>query len=112
MTWSAQSWKQKKHSQDVEYSDRLALQSSLEKLAKLPPLVAHVEVDRLRTQLAECSAGRGRFLLQGGDCAELFEYSVISNIEILHKRHHRGQAQGPFANVVDSCFSWKGKVHV
>jgi 3-deoxy-7-phosphoheptulonate synthase len=38
---------------------------------RLPPLVTHEEVDRLRRQLAEVAEGK-RFLLQGGDCAERF----------------------------------------
>ncbi len=38
------------------------------------------QVDRLRRQLAEAAEGK-RFLLQGGDCAELFEYCSAEPIE-------------------------------
>ena len=33
---------------------------------------AHAQIDRLRAELAEVAAGKA-FLLQGGDCAELFD---------------------------------------
>ena len=44
----------------------------LNKLRRLPPLVSPTEIDRLREQLADVAAGKA-FLLQGGDCAELFD---------------------------------------
>lgn len=47
----------------------------------MPPLVTPWEARRLETQLADAAAGR-RFLLQGGDCAELFSEcrpDVIAN---------------------------------
>lgn len=69
------------------YEDKDHLDKVLGKLRRLPPLVSPVEVslvavschsnsnhqiDRLRGQLAEVAAGKA-FLLQGGDCAELFD---------------------------------------
>ena len=71
MTWSAHSWKEKKHAQDVSYDDDGALQSTVEKLQTLPPLVTSWEVLKLKNLVAEAQAGK-RFLLQGGDCAETF----------------------------------------
>jgi 3-deoxy-7-phosphoheptulonate synthase len=78
--WTFTSWKGKNIHQAVEYEDDVALQRSLHKLKILPPLVSHIEVDRLRKQLAYCANG-DRFLLQGGDCAELFDYCSANPIE-------------------------------
>jgi len=50
------------------------------RLGTLPPLVHAGEVDTLRRQLAEAARGE-RFLLQGGDCAELFDYCNSDDIE-------------------------------
>lgn len=71
MPWSADSWKEKKHAQDVSYDDPAALAATVEKLRQLPPLVTSWEVLRLKELVAEAQAGK-RFLLQGGDCAETF----------------------------------------
>lgn len=75
-------------SKDVIYENKDHLNKVLGKLRRLPPLVSPVEVgslppiplsaqandqiDRLRNQLADVAAGKA-FLLQGGDCAELFD---------------------------------------
>lgn len=58
--------------QDVTYEDKTHLDTVLTKLRRLPPLVSPTEIDRLREQLADVAAGKA-FLLQGGDCAELFD---------------------------------------
>ena len=58
--------------QQATYGDEASLEAALEELAALPPLVTFFEVEALREQLAEAAYGE-RFLLQGGDCAELFE---------------------------------------
>lgn len=58
--------------QDVTYNDKEHLDRVLGKLRRLPPLVSPVEVDRLKSQLADVAQGKA-FLLQGGDCAELFD---------------------------------------
>lgn len=39
-----------------------------------------MQIDSLRAQLAEAAQGK-RFLLQGGDCAELFSYCNPEQIE-------------------------------
>ena len=49
-------------------------------VSRLPPLVTHEEVDRLRAGLAEVAEGK-RFLLQGGDCAERFLDCAAEPIE-------------------------------
>lgn len=43
---------------------------TMRRLAELPPLVTSWEVERLKALIADAQAGR-RFLLQGGDCAEI-----------------------------------------
>ncbi|KAI8850028.1 hypothetical protein BC829DRAFT_427453 [Chytridium lagenaria] len=77
--WSPDSWKEKKIVQDVQYDDGEQFEKVKTK-AHLPPLVSIQEVQSLRKQLAEVAENK-RFLLQGGDCAELFEYCSQSGIE-------------------------------
>ena len=70
--WSVDSWRKYPVQQQPTYKDKDKLKQSLEKVAKLPPLVAIHEIEALRGALAECAQGK-RFLLQGGDCAERFD---------------------------------------
>jgi len=79
--WTPDSWRSLRATQQPEYPDSGKLESVLQQLAELPPLVTSWEVDRLRTRLAEAATGK-RFLLQGGDCAERFDEcrpDIISN---------------------------------
>nr|XP_018266994.1 3-deoxy-7-phosphoheptulonate synthase [Kwoniella dejecticola CBS 10117]OBR89152.1 3-deoxy-7-phosphoheptulonate synthase [Kwoniella dejecticola CBS 10117] len=78
--WSPSSWRDKPIAQDVIYEDKAHLEKVLTKLRRLPPLVSPVEIDRLRCQLADVAAGKA-FLLQGGDCAELFDDCSSDPIE-------------------------------
>ena len=78
--WTTNSWKNYKVNQDVVYDNQEKLDKVLDKLGKLPPLVAPSEVDNLKKYLAEVAENK-RFLLQGGDCAELFEYCSQEPIE-------------------------------
>ncbi|KAJ3207306.1 hypothetical protein HDU82_003887 [Entophlyctis luteolus] len=80
--WSPQSHKSKPAVQQVEYEQRDGprLNKVLDKLKRLPPLVSEAEVKRLKRQLAEAAENK-RFLLQGGDCAELFDYCEEAQIE-------------------------------
>ncbi|KAL9614265.1 MAG: hypothetical protein Q9167_001221 [Letrouitia subvulpina] len=78
--WSPSSWTTKPIKQDVIYSDRSAVSKALAKLERLPPLVTPTEVCKLKKSLKEVALGR-MFLLQGGDCAELFDYCEESSIE-------------------------------
>jgi len=57
--------------QSPVYSDAQGLDKAITRLGELPPLVTSWEVERLRTQIAEAALGK-RFILQGGDCAEVF----------------------------------------
>ncbi|KAL1412635.1 hypothetical protein Q8F55_000382 [Vanrija albida] len=79
-SWSPSSWREKPIAQDVIYEDKAHLDRVLGKLRRLPPLVAPAEIDRLRSQLADVAAGKA-FLLQGGDCAELFDDCSQAPIE-------------------------------
>ena len=79
--WTASSWQQRHAVQQPEYTDRSELKNVLERVASMPPLVTPWEVRRLESLLAEAAAGK-RFLLQGGDCAELFsecQPDIIAN---------------------------------
>lgn len=78
--WNPYSWKSKPILQQPEYEDMEQLRRSLEHLSRLPPLVHDGEIVRLRGLLAEVAEGK-RFLLQGGDCAELFDYCQTRLIE-------------------------------
>lgn len=102
--WLPESWKEKPGKQLVNYPESLQASHDdvMNKLHSLPPLVSHVEIDQLRAQLAEVATG-GRFLLQGGDCAELFEYcsqvSITSFTQLTLAGPDREQAQSSPPNV-------------
>ena len=66
--WSPESWRSKPGKQMPAYPDMDKLYWVESELAKRPPLVFAGEVRRLKSQLANVSAGQA-FLLQGGDCA-------------------------------------------
>ncbi|KAI9100437.1 DAHP synthetase [Phlyctochytrium arcticum] len=78
--WNRSSWRSKEVHQDVIYESPDHLQKVLTKLDKLPPLVSPQEIKKLRSELAEVAENK-RFLLQGGDCAELFDYCASDAIE-------------------------------
>lgn len=73
-------WRSKEAAQSVPYPDAAALQDVLGQLETLPGLVTIAEVDKLRKQLARVADGQA-FLLQCGDCAELFSYCNPRQIE-------------------------------
>ena len=79
--WAPASWRQRQALQQPTYPDAATLEGVLAELHALPPLVTSREVLNLKQQLAEAQEGK-RFLLQGGDCAEIFSDctpEVISN---------------------------------
>lgn len=84
--WSPSSWTTKPIKQEVVYNDRKALSKALAKLERLPPIVTPTEIVRLRKSLQDVALGKA-FLLQGGDCAELFDYCednvIDSKIKLL-----------------------------
>ncbi|RAH51433.1 3-deoxy-7-phosphoheptulonate synthase class II [Aspergillus brunneoviolaceus CBS 621.78] len=79
-TWSPTSWTSKPAKQCVAYEDTEATEAALEKLRKLPPLVTTQEVANLKNSLRNVALGKA-FVLQGGDCAELFDYCNQEMIE-------------------------------
>lgn len=78
--WTPSSWTTKPIQQEVVYGDRSAVAKALTKLERLPPLVTPAEIIRLRNSLRDVALGKA-FLLQGGDCAELFDYCEEGAIE-------------------------------
>ena len=78
--WTPQSWKSKPIVQGVDYDDTEAFQRAVHKLDTLPPLVTPREIVKLKNELREVALGNA-FLLQGGDCAELFDYCNQDMIE-------------------------------
>ena len=78
--WTPSSWTTKPIKQDVTYADREAVRRSLAKLERLPPLVTPFEICKLKKSLQDVALGKA-FLLQGGDCAELFDYCEENAIE-------------------------------
>ncbi|KAK5158084.1 Aromatic/aminoadipate aminotransferase 1 [Recurvomyces mirabilis] len=85
-TWSPSSWRAKPIKQPVSYEDQAAVDRATSKLRRLPPICTPHEIWRLRRSLADVAQGKA-FLLQGGDCAELFDYcsenAVDSKIKLL-----------------------------
>lgn len=65
--------------QQPTWPDAEELASATAELAKLPPLVFAGEADGLKKQLADAQEGRA-FLLQGGDCAEIFADATADRI--------------------------------
>jgi 3-deoxy-7-phosphoheptulonate synthase len=78
--WTPDSWRARPIQQQPPWPDAGALESALDEVRALPPLVNHGEVDALRAHLAEASRGKA-FLLQGGDCAERFADCTKAAIE-------------------------------
>ncbi|KAI9726892.1 MAG: Aromatic/aminoadipate aminotransferase 1 [Chrysothrix sp. TS-e1954] len=78
--WTPSSWTLKPIKQDVIYDNREQVEAALAKLERLPPLVTPTEICKLQSSLREVALGRA-FLLQGGDCAELFDYCEESSID-------------------------------
>ena len=78
--WTPDSWRARPIQQQPLWPDADALQTTLDEVRALPPLVNHGEVDTLRAHLAEAARGKA-FLLQGGDCAERFADCTKTAIE-------------------------------
>lgn len=78
--WSPSSWRTKKVTQEAIYPDQDGLCKARTKLERLPPIVTPTEIIKLKASLRDVALGNA-FLLQGGDCAELFDYCEESSIE-------------------------------
>lgn len=79
-SWTPSSWTTKPIKQDVVYDDRAAIKKALAKLERSPPIVTPTEICKLKKSLRDVALGKA-FLLQGGDCAELFDYCEPNMIE-------------------------------
>jgi len=73
-------WLTKPIKQDAIYNDREKVDKALSDLERLPPLVSPMEIVRLKNSLRDVALGKA-FLLQGGDCAELFSYCEANAID-------------------------------
>lgn len=84
--WSPSSWRAKPIKQCPEYPDIDALRKATAELDRLPPIVHAHEINKLKENLKDVAEGKA-FLLQGGDCAELFDYcrqdAIESKIKLL-----------------------------
>lgn len=78
--WAPDSWRSKPIKQCPEYPDPKPLAKATAELNRMPPLVTPNEILKLKAHLADVARGEA-FLLQGGDCAELFDYCNQSAIE-------------------------------
>jgi len=79
-TWTPDSWRSKPIKQCPDYPDKERLARSIKELERLPPIVHPREIVRLKENLRDVARGEA-FLLQGGDCAELFDYCEQDAIE-------------------------------
>ena len=68
----APDWRALVAEQRPEWPDPARLEAVVDRLAGRPPLVTPAECDALTAQLAQVAEGKA-FVLQGGDCAELFD---------------------------------------
>ncbi|KAI0431576.1 phospho-2-dehydro-3-deoxyheptonate aldolase-like protein [Xylaria sp. FL1042] len=84
--WTPSSWRTKPIKQCPDYPDASALGKATGELRGLPPLVHPHEIEKLKQSLRDVARGEA-FLLQGGDCAELFDYcrqdAIESKIKLL-----------------------------
>jgi 3-deoxy-7-phosphoheptulonate synthase len=78
--WTPSTWRHKPIKQSAIYEDLEAVQKSRAKLEHLPPIATPTEIIRLKASLRDVALGKA-FLLQGGDCAELFDYCEEGAIE-------------------------------
>lgn len=78
--WSPSSWRPKDNKHAAVYADPRALKRATDELNQLPPIVHPREIAQLKANLRDVARGEA-FLLQGGDCAELFDYCRADAIE-------------------------------
>lgn len=72
--WTPGSWSSAPGANETQYQypDAVALDAARARLRNLPPLVTSWEIEKLREQIAQAQRGE-RFILQGGDCAEMID---------------------------------------
>jgi len=69
--WHPTSWQSRPAQQQATYRDAAAIEAAVADLSRLPPIVVSWEIEALKQQIASAQRGE-RFVLQGGDCAEVF----------------------------------------
>lgn len=79
-SWRPASWRTKPVAQAVTYPSQSALNATLGRLQTLPGIVTPTSISHLSSRLREVAAGRA-FLLQAGDCAELFQDCTEDKIQ-------------------------------
>ncbi|KAG6006071.1 Aromatic/aminoadipate aminotransferase 1 [Claviceps maximensis] len=80
LTWSPETWRSKPIKQSPTYPEPEKLSKVVKELSRMPPLVHPNEILALKAHLRDVAHGKA-FLLQGGDCAELFDYCEQGIIE-------------------------------
>lgn len=72
--WEPSSWRSNARASEMQfvYPDQRQFEAARTRLAQLPPLVTSWEIEKLREQIAQAQEGQ-RFILQGGDCAEMLD---------------------------------------
>ncbi|KUI70920.1 Phospho-2-dehydro-3-deoxyheptonate aldolase [Cytospora mali] len=78
--WTPGSWRSKPIKHTPDYPDPKPLAKATKELNHMPPIVTPKEILKLKSHLKDVARGEA-FLLQGGDCAELFDYCNQSAIE-------------------------------
>ena len=81
-SWAPDSWRTKPIKQEAIYPEGSLprVKRATSQLNHLPPLVQPTEILKLKASLRDVAQGKA-FLLQGGDCAELFDYCQQDAIE-------------------------------
>lgn len=64
----------------MDYESQVKVEKAIAKLGHVPPIVTPHEIWKLRASLRDVALGKA-FLLQGGDCAELFDYCEATAID-------------------------------
>ena len=80
--WTPSSWGKCPMDKPYSYPDSAKLEAARARLTQLPPLVTSGEIEKLRDEIAAAQLG-DRFILQGGDCAEML--SECSSAPIANK---------------------------
>jgi 3-deoxy-7-phosphoheptulonate synthase len=78
--WTPQTWRDYMIKQHISYPCEEEVIKAESTLRRKPALVSLAEIIELENELAEAGQGK-RFLLQGGDCAEIFNDITEDNIK-------------------------------
>ncbi|QPG95835.1 Aromatic/aminoadipate aminotransferase 1 [Epichloe festucae Fl1] len=78
--WNPATWRSKPIKQSPAYPEPEKVSQVVKELSRMPPLVHPNEILALKAHLRDVAHGKA-FLLQGGDCAELFDYCERGAIE-------------------------------